>query len=287
MGGGTANNTAQSSRLSAPGSPLSFQRWADLSRSHDIVVFPTRQRNTRGVAARAEVQRNRVSVRAQQGREAGHDFRCKIRESLAKGTPAVRPVRKATGLVACQNPVCHSTTVTTSTVSGTMSGSAGDNVCDGTVVDFYNVPDVIETGTGRMTGGGGQITVGGVTITRGFTIHCDILLSNNLEINWDGASNWHLGKPLTSAVCTDDPNIDQAPPAAPFDTFIGQGIGKLNGVDGSLVKFTFIDAGEPGKNDMAKIQIFDAGGALVLDVPLSFLDHGNIQAYFDQPHKNP
>ena len=135
-----------------------------------------------------------------------------------------------------------------------------------------------------MTGGGEQTDVAGVDISRGFTIHCDIILSNNLEFNWKG-NKWHLDKPLTSAQCIDDPNINQKPPKAPLDTFIGEGIGQLNGVDGSLVKFTFIDAGEPGRNDMAKIQIFAPGGALVLDVPLSNLDHGNIQAHFDQPHK--
>lgn len=135
---------------------------------------------------------------------------------------------------------------------------------------------------GRMTGGGVQL-FGGARISRGFTIHCDIVLSNNLEINW-GDNKWHIDKPLTSAYCFDDPNVDHGPPAAPFDTFVGEGVGRLNGVDGAIVKFTFVDAGEPGKNDQAKIQIFAPGGALVLDIPLSNLDHGNIQAHYDQPH---
>ncbi len=135
---------------------------------------------------------------------------------------------------------------------------------------------------GRMTGGGMQL-FGGARIARGFTIHCDITLSNNLEINW-GNNKWHIAKPLTSAYCFDDPNVDHGPPAAPFDTFVGEGVGRLNGVDGAIVKFTFVDAGEPGKNDQARIQIFAPGGALVLDVPLSNLDHGNIQAHYDQPH---
>jgi len=139
---------------------------------------------------------------------------------------------------------------------------------------------------GRMTGGGKQITVAGVKVTRGFTIHCDILLSNNLEINWPDGNNWHITKPLTSAECVDDPTVNPEPPPAPFDTFIGEGIGSLNGVDGAFVKFVFVDAGEPsGKGDKASIQVFDPGGTLVLNVPLSPLDGGNIQAHFDQPHK--
>ena len=137
-----------------------------------------------------------------------------------------------------------------------------------------------------MTGGGGQLTIGDVRITRGFTIHCDITLSNNLEINW-ADNKWHLDKPLTSAVCVDDPNIAPEPPVAPFDTFIGEGLGRLNGVDGSLVKFVFADAGEPGGgNDKASIQIWDANGNLVLDLPFTLLTHGNIQAHEDQPHRN-
>jgi hypothetical protein len=137
---------------------------------------------------------------------------------------------------------------------------------------------------GRMTGGGGQVTIGNVYITRGLTVHCDIVLSNNLEINWPGNS-WHLDKPLTSAQCVDDPAISPEPPPAPFDTFIGEGIGRLNGVDGYLVKFTFVDSGEPGgSNDRSQIQIFSPDGVLVLDVPMSFLTKGNLQAHYDQPH---
>lgn len=142
-----------------------------------------------------------------------------------------------------------------------------------------------EPGIGRMTGGGGQVTIGDVYVTRGFTLHCDITLSNNLEINWPG-NKWHLDKPLTSADCVDDPAFEPAPPPAPFDTFIGEGVGRLNGVDGYTVRIRFIDAGEPGgKNDMAGIQITDPNGNPVLLVPLGFMNNGNLQAHYDQPHK--
>ena len=144
-------------------------------------------------------------------------------------------------------------------------------------------PDPCNFVEGRMTGGGGQIIIGDVFVSRGLTIHCDIVLSNNLEINWPG-NKWHLDKPLDTALCIDDPAYNPVPPRAPFDTFIGSGTGALNGVDGSVVRFVFIDNGEPGRTDMASIQIFDAGGALVLDVPLSNLDRGNLQAHYDQPH---
>ena len=147
-----------------------------------------------------------------------------------------------------------------------------------------------QTVEGRMTGGGQQVVVNAVdnsnvTVSRGFTIHCDIILSNNLEVNWKG-NKWHITKPLTTAQCFDDPNVNEEPPAAGFDTFVGTGTGRLNGVDGSIITFRFIDYGEPGSLDMAEIKIYAPGGALVLNVVLTNLTRGNIQAHEDQPHSN-
>jgi hypothetical protein len=140
-----------------------------------------------------------------------------------------------------------------------------------------------------MTGGGGQIMIDGVRVTRGLTLHCDIVLSNNLEINWTGGNKWHLDKPITSATCVDDPAISPFPPAAPFDTFIGEGVGRLNGVDGSFVSFTFVDAGERGNDDSAWIRIWAPGADPSVDAPVldvsGNLDNGNLQAHYDQPHK--
>jgi len=153
-------------------------------------------------------------------------------------------------------------------------------------VDFGFVPP---SGVGRMTGGGQQFDLNGVRISRGLTLHCDIALSNNLEINWPGTAgtnNFHITRPLTSAVCILDPAYRQPPPRAPFNTFIGVAQGTLNGIPGATAYFTFIDAGEPGRNDKTQIRITDASGAVVLDVPLGNLAHGNIQAHYDQPHGN-
>ena len=162
-----------------------------------------------------------------------------------------------------------------SAVSGPMLGVLPPDECDNTKE---------ECAIGRMTGGGGQVTIGDVYVTRGLTVHCDITLSNNLEINWPG-NKWHLDKPLTRAECHDDPAISPEPPPSPFDTFIGEGMGRLNGEDGYRVEFTFVDAGEPGgKNDRSQIQIFAPDGSVVLNVPMDFLDNGNLQAHYDQPH---
>jgi len=134
-------------------------------------------------------------------------------------------------------------------------------------------------GCGRMTGGGSVFRIDGARVTRGFEIHCDLSPPNNIEVNWPGNNKFHMTS-LTAAVCTDDPNIHQEPPAAPFDTFTGDGVGKLNNVPGATIHFVFVDAGEPGKNDMASIQVRDVNGNLVLDVS-GFINVGNLQAHSD------
>ena len=144
---------------------------------------------------------------------------------------------------------------------------------------------------GRMTGGSGKIEVtlpNGdlVTITSGFTIHCDIVLSNNIEINWPG-NRWHIDKPIKTALCIDDPNVIPDQPDAPFDTFIGTAEGALNGQSISRISFKFVDGdGSPGgkANDRVSLTIWNTQGAVVLsftNLPI----RGNLQAHEDQPHR--
>ena len=160
---------------------------------------------------------------------------------------------------------------------------------DGGQITSITVPIPMEpcdsvAANGRFTGGGHQIRVDGVRVTRGLTIHCDLLLSNNLEINWQG-NKFHMTEHMTTISCTDDPDIIQAPPPAPIDTLVGTGMGRYNGVDGYTIAFTLVDAGEPGVDDKMAILITDGGGGTVLDVPLQLLAGGNLQAHYDQPHK--
>jgi VCBS repeat-containing protein len=135
----------------------------------------------------------------------------------------------------------------------------------------------------RMTGGGtlekgkGKGKVG---VSHGFELHCNPNeLPNNLEVNWNNKSDkFHL-ETLTSATCIDDPTISEAPPVAGFDTYIGQGIGRYNGVSGATITWVFTDAGEPGKdNDYGEITITDANGNVVLSITGS-LNQGNHQAH--------
>jgi hypothetical protein len=144
--------------------------------------------------------------------------------------------------------------------------------------------------SGRMTGGGASINVGGAKITKGLELHCDITLSNNLEVNWKdehGSHQFHITKPIDFAECADDPDVHPEPPVAPFDTFVGSTLGSYDGVDGARCSFIFVDSGEGGgKEDLAEILIWDKDGNFVLELKLMPISGGNLQAHYDQPHGN-
>jgi len=163
----------------------------------------------------------------------------------------------------------------------------------------------IDNLNGRMTGGTGKVVLdledGSRYISGGFTIHCDITLSNNIELNWKdeegNAHQWHITKPIKTAVCIDDPDVQPEQPLAYFDTFKGTAEGSLDGAEGSWLEFIFVDGGEPGKkDDLVFLKIWNGGidsSAEVLTVSgeediYTFKDlakiRGNIQAHLDQPH---
>ncbi|MCB1984082.1 MAG: hypothetical protein H6936_06340 [Burkholderiales bacterium] len=142
----------------------------------------------------------------------------------------------------------------------------------------------VQQASGRFTGGG-NLHVDGVRVTGGLTIHCDLLLSNNLQLNWNG-KHFHMTEHLTTIQCSDDPEIDQVPPNAPLDTLIGVGTGRYQNQDGYTIEFTLVDAGEPGTLDEIAIRIYNTStGKIVLNVPRQHIDGGNLQAHYDQPHK--
>jgi len=133
------------------------------------------------------------------------------------------------------------------------------------------------TQVGRMTGGG-RFDDNGTRVTHGFTLHCDpAALPNRLQVNW-GGNRFHLQE-LTSAFCSDDPDLDEGSPVAGFDTYRGEGTGDYNGVPGATAVWTFTDAGEPGRDDFTEITITEAGGGVVLSA--SGFIRGNHQAHAD------
>ena len=157
---------------------------------------------------------------------------------------------------------------------------------------------------GRMTGGGSvfqgprsidsaQVDNNG-RVTHGFEIRCGSDLNpsttnNSLEINWGVPGDkhrFHLDDTLISADCSFDPSVGSPnPPPAGFNTFVGDGTGKLDGQSGATIHFVFTDAGEPGGTngnpppDTAAYLITDAGGTVVLNVPATALTFGNQQAH--------
>lgn len=179
-------------------------------------------------------------------------------------------------------PAGQQVTVTALAVGTWGSGAAGGQSASVVVT----IPSNCVTSIGRFTGGGKQVRVGDASVTRGLTIHCDLLLSNNLEVNW-GGNQFHMTEHLTTVACTDDPNIVQAPPVAPLDTLIGVGTGRYNGAYGYTIRFTLVDAGEPGALDRMAILIFETANPanVVLNVPLQYMTGGNLQAHYDQPHR--
>jgi len=162
----------------------------------------------------------------------------------------------------------------------------GDTTHESTFVDI-TVPNFAARRRGAprrpLHGGGHQVRVGEARVTRGLTIHCDLTLSNNLEVNW-GGNQFHMLEHLQTVECSDSDEINEDPPPAPLDTLVGVGTGRYNGVDGYTIEFTMVDYGEPGKDDRMAIKIYK-GASVVLNVPLQKLTGGNLQAHYDQPHK--
>jgi len=189
----------------------------------------------------------------------------------------------ATGIATAGQYVNWATATGTGNLSGTPAGPARDP-------DHYLGSTPTPDGKGRFTGGGKLIASGDFKVTYGLTIHCDRLLSNNLEVNWGtgrNANQFHMTEHVVTVACTDNPAIGQPPPAAPLDTMIGIGTGRYNNVDGYTIQFTLVDYGEPGSNDRISLRVFETANPsnVVLDVPLQGVVGGNLQAHYDQPHK--
>jgi len=151
------------------------------------------------------------------------------------------------------------------------------------------IPTNCSPGTGRFTGGGKQVAVNGVTITKGFEVDCDLHQpSNNLEINWSdslGTHQFHMdpgGFYFASCTLNGPPN----PPPAPVNTIFGKGTGRYDGAEGYTVEFTLVDNGEPGVGHDEigfKVYLTANPAVVVLDTGgLNFITGGNVQAHVDQ-----
>ena len=134
----------------------------------------------------------------------------------------------------------------------------------------------LEEKEGRMTGGGSvfhEDDKSNGRVTHGFTLHCDGG-PNRLQVNWPG-NVFHMDM-LIEASCFDFPGLDEHNPVAGFDTITGSGVGRLNGVPGATVEFTFVDDGEPGKVSDTAIISINGGADLTVNGTLT---KGNQQAH--------
>jgi len=209
-----------------------------------------------------------------------------IRRCLVAGTlsAALAVVAACSGPSASGSLIPTAPSLTSSAASGATFSPNPETTdpCAPATSGFTTNPEPGPTGCGRFTGGGFQVAE--VKVTRGFTLHCDALLSNNFEVNWPDGNNFHIDKNPTNVVCqfVNDPN----PPDAPVNRIDITGTGTLNGAPAS-VTLVLIDNGEkagapPDQAYIAINGVAITGGSVASPAPL---DGGNIQAHYDQPHK--
>lgn len=131
-------------------------------------------------------------------------------------------------------------------------------------------PSVAEEGC-RSVGGGWLETSDGVRVAEGHSLHPVGHLASRLHVTWGRGHHFQLDE-LETVQCEDDPTV--AATDARFDTFVGTGTGQLDQAQGSIF-FRFTDGGRDGMRDHADLVVYDAAGAVVLDVSARLLagDH--------------
>jgi len=126
-----------------------------------------------------------------------------------------------------------------------------------TIVPDPVPPPECEKLEGRFTGGGFQVNALDIKVTRGFTLHCDELLSNNFEVNWKSGGtthNFHTDKNPEVTECS-KPVVPNPPTADVSRIVILNQPGSLDGEDGHLITIVLEDWGEPGTADRAYIAV--------------------------------
>lgn len=115
-------------------------------------------------------------------------------------------------------------------------------------------------------------------VVHGFILHCNSSMSpNNLEINWKdpatGAEHQFHLENLIASHCEFNPAVGSPnPPTANFNTWVGNGTGRLDGKEGAFIYAIFTDQGQPagtqagGPGDWSTIVIYAPDGSLVLNL---------------------
>lgn len=110
--------------------------------------------------------------------------------------------------------------------------------------------------------------------TWGGSISCDGVAKKSFEYKDHQRNVAFKLATVTSVVCSTTAGVGQGQPRAGFNTLVL--IGRSS--DGKRVEATFIDAGEPGRNDTVDIKVFNAGGTQISSVSGN-LGGGNLQAH--------
>jgi hypothetical protein len=154
---------------------------------------------------------------------------------------------------------------------------------------------------GFMTGGGGydeidkktlpeDVVDPGSSLRFGEVLPCDLgqKPGPNLTVSWHDPRLVEQVKldTLTRAFCRNDPLTNPGRPASEFDTYVGEGTGRLRMPGGVTVPVTLqlisIDRGEPGAPPVIGVDFFQIqvlSGTTVIAQGVGTLDHGNIQAH--------
>jgi hypothetical protein len=164
------------------------------------------------------------------------------------------------------------------TITGAMAGIGLVAALFATMIPYASAHECPPEGCvtdGRMNGGGGADV--SFNVSHRFNLQCDASdKPQNIRVNWQG--NMFRLDNLKWVQCLDKPAISSGMPAADFDLIEGGGKGKYNGEAGASIYFVLTDAGEPGKNDRARLLIRDADGDIVLNISAK-LKSGNHQAH--------
>ena len=159
----------------------------------------------------------------------------------------------------------------TLTLNGTITSMGQTNTGDGNESISVTVNAPANHGWMNV---GGNIREGSKRYTWGGSISCDGSSKKAFEYkDHDRDVEFKLST-VTSVTCSTTPGVSQGQPSAGFNTLVLVG----RSSDGKRVEATFVDAGEPGRNDTVNIKVFNAGGTQISSVS-GALDGGNLQAH--------
>lgn len=178
----------------------------------------------------------------------------------------------------------------------------GDGRIDHPADNGCTSPEDDDEAAGFMSGGGGydevdkktlpeDIVEPGSSLRFGEVFPCDLGESPgpNLTVSWHdpGLVQQFKLDGQTRAFCRNDPFVDPGRPLAEFDTYVGEGTGRVRLSSGPpdvpvTVKWISIDRGEPGAPPVIGVDYFEVqliAVGVVIARGVGTLDHGNIQAH--------